>query len=158
MAHICPNCGKSSERLMTYCSCCGGRMDGVNPAPLSASTFTTSGRKNAVTSGLCSLLCPGLGQVNNGEIAKGYIFLFLTLIGGVLFILPGIIIWLFSAWEAYAEAGLMNTGKIEYRESPTGHMLLFVVISIVATIAVILIVAFILLAMMIGMFAMLLGA
>lgn len=90
------------------------------PAPLNE-------RKNSSVAGFCSSVLPGLGQMYNGETAKGYTF-FLLALGGLFFlIIPGLLVWLYAMYDAYAIAGKMNSGEIEFREMQLLHMILFVI-------------------------------
>ena len=45
-------------------------------------------------------IVPGLGQVYCGQIVKGILFLILTIIGLILFILPGLFIWTYATYHA----------------------------------------------------------
>jgi len=50
---------------------------------------------------LFSFFIPGLGQLVKGQIGKGILFFFGTLIGLALLVLPGLIIWIWNIADAY---------------------------------------------------------
>lgn len=70
--------------------------------------------KDQKLAAILSLLFPGLGQLYNGETEKGILFLIsgaiLCLIGFALFFafIGTGILWLWSAADAYHEAGILN--------------------------------------------------
>jgi TM2 domain-containing membrane protein YozV len=82
-------------------------------------------RKTPVVAALCSTIIPGLGQVYNGESVKGIIVFALTLMGLVFLILPGLMVWLFSAYSAYTVAGKMNSGEYPTRPASIRAMAVF---------------------------------
>jgi TM2 domain-containing membrane protein YozV len=147
MHEICPHCGKvSTEESPRFCSGCGARMDGNTPAGYPASP---SERKNQMIAGSCSSFLPGLGQVYNGQTAKGFGLFLLTLVGLVIFLVPGFIVWLYAMYDAYSTAGKMNTGEIPFRETRVLHMVLFIVFAIaVVVIAVLAVIAIVMSALM----------
>ncbi len=130
MHRICPHCGKvSDEESPRFCSGCGARMDGTPghkgyPDP-------PRQQKNPVIAGFCSSFLPGLGQVYNGETAKGFAIFLLALAGLAFFLVPAIIVWFYAMYDAYSVAGKMNTGEIAFRETRTLHMVLFIVLAVV---------------------------
>jgi len=101
-----------------------------------------SKQKNAMIAGFCSTFLPGLGQVYNGQTGKGFIVFLLTLIGLVMILIPGLIVWLYGMYDAYSVAGKMNTGELPFRETRMLHVALFIVFAvIVVVIALIIIIA-----------------
>jgi len=136
MNEICPHCGKvSGEQSPRFCSGCGARMDGKTP---SGYTTPPLEQKNTMIAGFCSSILPGLGQVYNGETAKGYAIFVLTLAGLVLLVIPGLIVWLYAMYDAHAVAGKMNTGEIPFRESRMIHMVLFITFAIIVVVVTLL--------------------
>lgn len=132
MHEPCPHCGKvSNEESPRFCSGCGARMDGSTPAGYPGYPLQPRVQKSPVTAGFCSTLLPGLGQVYNGETGKGFAVFLLTLIGLVLLLVPGLIVWLYAMYDAYTVAGKMNTGEIEFRETRTLQVVLFIVFAII---------------------------
>ena len=79
--------------------------------------------KEPILSLILSLFIPGLGQVYNGQIMKGIVFLALyvilwvvsgllmvVLIGFCTMVLP-ILIWVYAMYDAYVVAGRINRGE-----------------------------------------------
>jgi TM2 domain-containing membrane protein YozV len=143
MTKICPHCGKESvEADPRFCSGCGARMDGTLQPGFPGTAVPPGPQKSTTIAGFCSSFLPGLGQVYNGETAKGFVFFFLAVAGLLIFILPGLIVWLWAMYDAYAVAGRMNTGAIEFRETNTLHMVTFISVAVVViVIAILLIIA-----------------
>jgi len=136
MPMVCPHCGKiSDEASPRFCSGCGTRMDGKAPtgypgysgysAPVPARE-----QKSTLIAGACSTLLPGLGQVYNGQTAKGFALFIATCVGLVILLIPGLIVWLYAMYDAHKTAGKMNTGEIPFCEMRMIHMVLFVVFAI----------------------------
>jgi TM2 domain-containing membrane protein YozV len=141
MAAICPHCGfESRDESPRFCSACGARMDGFPPAWYPASGMTVREQKSTTVAGFCSSVLPGLGQVYNGETAKGYILFLLTVAGLVIFLIPGLIVWLYSLYDAYAVAGKMNSGAIEVRPTSTIQMVVFIAFAVIIVIIAVLVI------------------
>jgi TM2 domain-containing membrane protein YozV len=150
MPEVCPHCGKvSNEESPRFCSGCGARMDGSTPAGYPGYPAPPRPEKNQMTAGFCSTVLPGLGQVYNGETGKGFAIFLLTLAGLALFIIPGLIVWLYGIYDAYNVSGKMNTGEVPFRETRTLHMVLFIVFAVaVIVIALVIIIAMLMAALM----------
>jgi TM2 domain-containing membrane protein YozV len=150
MHEVCPHCGKiSNEESPRFCSNCGARMDGSVPTGYPGYPAQQRPQKNQMTAGFCSTFLPGLGQVYNGETGKGFAVFLLTLAGLVIFIVPGLIVWLYAMYDAYSIAGKMNTGEIPFRETRMLHLILFIVFAvIIVVIALIIIIAMVMSALM----------
>jgi len=89
-------------------------------------------KKEPLLAAIGSFFFPGLGQVYNGEgMAKGLIYLIGTLIGYLVFFLPGLAIWLYGIFNAYKVADKMKSGTIPVKGTSTANLLIFIVISIV---------------------------
>ncbi len=80
--------------VMTFCGHCGSRED-LCACP----TEGVSDVKNPVCAALLSLLCPGLGQLYNGEGVKAIVFF----IGWLT-----IVAWPLAVMEAYYSARVSN--------------------------------------------------
>jgi TM2 domain-containing membrane protein YozV len=146
MHEICPHCGKiSNEESPRFCSGCGTRMDGKTPTGYLGYSATRREQKNPLIAGFCSSVLPGLGQVYNGETAKGFVIFLFALAGLVIFLIPGLIVWLYAMYNAYTVAGKMNTGKITFHETRTLHMVMFIVFA-----GVVIVIAFLIIAMVIA--------
>lgn len=89
-----------------------------------------------MTAGFFSSFLPGLGQVYNGETAKGYALFLLTIAGFILLLVPGLIVWLYATYDAWAVAGRMNTGGIPFRETRMLPLLTFVAFAVVVVLVV----------------------
>lgn len=63
----------------------------------------------------CSSVIPGVGQVYNGESQKGLVLLLGTRLGLFLFLIPGLVVWIYSMYDAYLTAGKMNKETPESR-------------------------------------------
>lgn len=114
-------------------------MDGTAPAWYPAPGAPGPEAKNTSVAGFCSSVLPGLGQVYNGEIAKGYLLFLLTLAGLFLFLIPGIVVWLYSLYDAYAVAGKMNSGAMEARPASGLQMVIFIIVAIIVVVAAVLV-------------------
>ena len=150
MHDICPHCGKeSNEESPRFCSGCGARMNGSTPAGYQGYPATPRQQKNQMTAGFCSTFLPGLGQVYNGETGKGFAVFILALAGLVIFVVPGLIVWLYAMYDAYNVAGKMNTGEIAFRETRMLHVVLFIVFAmVVIVIALLVLIAMVMAALM----------
>jgi len=138
MQHVCPQCGKqSAEESPQFCSGCGTRMDGGLPA--ADDSAPPRPQKDGMTASYCSSFLPGLGQVYNGETAKGVILLILTIAGLIFFLIPGILVWLWAMHDAWVVAGRMNAGEIEFRETRMLPMVTFVIFAVVLVLGVLII-------------------
>lgn len=89
------------------------------------------GGRNVLVAALFSLIIPGLGQVYNSEYQKALLFLFGAIIGYHIFLIPGVIIWLYGIYDAYAGAQKLNDREVPYRESSRLYLAGFVLFSII---------------------------
>ena len=138
MAAVCPHCGKESiEESPRFCSGCGARMDGTPAVPFGCSPVPRE-EKNRMIALSCSSFLPGLGQVYNGESAKGFALFILTLAGLVLLLVPGLIVWLYAMYDSYSVAGKMNSGEIPFRETRMLHMILFTIFAVIVIVVLVL--------------------
>lgn len=53
-----------------------------------------------VLAAICSFLIPGLGQLVQGRLFAAVLFLVLTIAGFMVFIVPGVLVWLAAVIEA----------------------------------------------------------
>jgi len=79
---------------------------------------------------LCSFFIPGLGQVYDGETARGVAIFIGTLIGLFIFLIPGLIVWIFGMYNAYTTAKKMNNKEIPFKPTKTAHLLLFIILAV----------------------------
>jgi TM2 domain-containing membrane protein YozV len=90
--------------------------------------------RNPAGAAVLSFLVPGAGQAYNGDFKRGLLFLIGTIIGTLLLILPGIIVWGYGIYDAAITAKRMNEGTISVTSDASGlwkHLGLFLVIMIV---------------------------
>ncbi len=106
---LCPKCGVRVKDPIRYGSGSGqGRTHEEQ-------------RKNPIVTGLLSII-PGLGQVYNGQLGKGLLFLFVTIIGlsigfkVLLILIFAGLIWIFGIFEAYNTANKMNYGDVPFKK------------------------------------------
>jgi TM2 domain-containing membrane protein YozV len=103
----CKNCGAEIDEKAEICPKCGVR---VKPAPV------TTEKKSSGIAAIASFFIPGLGQIYNGEIGKGIIFIICGIIFALLmFVLIGFILyplfWIYSIYDAYTTAEKINRGE-----------------------------------------------
>ena len=94
-------------------------------------------QKNPQIAVFCSSLIPGLGQVYNGETLKGFVFLLGTLLGLFFILIPGLVVWIYSMYDAHITAGKMNEGTLKSRPMQPAYMVLFVVAAVFLAIVVV---------------------
>jgi len=113
--NFCPECGNELiSKNAEICPNCGVRLRGSGKSPGIAA--------------LCSFIFPGLGQVYNGDVGRGFLILLGTIVGLIFFVIPGLAVFIYGIYDAYATAKRMNAGEIPYREANALHMVLFVVL------------------------------
>lgn len=69
--------------------------------------------KNPTLSAVLSFVIPGAGSIYNGSVLKGILFLIVYVVGLFLFVLPGVIVWIISIYDAYKEAKFLNSKNFE---------------------------------------------
>jgi len=104
--------------------------------------------KNPQIAVFCSSLIPGLGQVYNGETLKGFVFLFGTLLGLFFILIPGLVVWIYSMYDAHITAGKMNEGTLKSRPMQPAYMALFVVAAVFLAIVVVVAITLIVISIM----------
>ncbi|MCX6688639.1 MAG: hypothetical protein NTZ39_02950 [Methanoregula sp.] len=83
---------------------------------------------------ILSFFFPGAGQVYNGETGKGIGLLIGSLIGYCIFIVPGVIVWLYGLYDAYTVAQKMIKGEILFKSSSTGALIGYIIAEIIIAI------------------------
>ena len=127
---FCSSCGANVPDTAKFCNECGARLpDAVTPQNQPPAQDT--GSKSAFLALAGSTFVPGLGQVCEGNILRGYLVFLGTFFGFFLLIIPGIIIWLYGIYDAYSTAEKMNAGTVPFQPAPVLHMVLFVIVAIV---------------------------
>ena len=136
MANFCPACGRPVDQTARFCNNCGARLNSAGPAGQEEPAQTARGMKSPVLAVLCSFFIPGLGQVYDGELARGIAIFLGTLIGFFIFIIPGLIFWIFGMKDASSLANRMNKREIPFKPASAAQMVIF-------SIAAVLIIVFI---------------
>jgi TM2 domain-containing membrane protein YozV len=140
LAKYCSDCGKPLENENSkFCNDCGAQQDTTLPGEKQDSVRIVRGpeEKNPFLAIVCSFFIPGLGQVYNGETAKGVGIFAGTLIGLFLLIIPGLIVWIFGWYDAYMTATRMNNQEIPFIPTNTAHMIIFFILVVIITTIVI---------------------
>ena len=101
----CSSCRSIIKKEAEICPQCGVRQQ----EPVQ--------RKNAGLAAVASFFFAGLGQIYNGQIAKGIALIFIQFFNVLLmFILIGFltffIVWVYGIWDAYTVAEKINNGEI----------------------------------------------
>ena len=111
---FCQNCGAEIDNAAEICPKCGVR---VAPPPGVAPTVSVE-RKSEGIAAVLSFIFVGLGQIYNGQIGKGIMFIvvgvilvftMLILIGFILYPL----FWIYNIYDAYDTAKKINAGEIK---------------------------------------------
>jgi TM2 domain-containing membrane protein YozV len=112
----CVNCGAQIDARAEICPKCGVRVapppSAVQPQPV------TTQHKNEGLAAILSFIFVGLGQIYNGQIGKGLLFLIIGIIfAALIIILIGIplyiILWIYNIYDAYNTAKKINAGLIK---------------------------------------------
>lgn len=101
---FCPNCGSEIDEKAEICPKCGVR---VKPVPIRTE------KKSSGIAAIASFFIPGLGQIYNGQIGKGIMFIIISIIFGLLMlVLIGFILlplfWIYNIYDAYSTAEKIN--------------------------------------------------
>jgi TM2 domain-containing membrane protein YozV len=154
MPKFCPECGKSlNNETSKFCDTCGASLDSSNIIVKKELSQEIQEEKSSFIAILCSLFVPGLGQVYNGETEKGVIIFLATLIGAFIFIIPGVIVWIYGMYDAYKIAKKMNNKEIPFKPTKAAHMILFFMLVVIITAIVIFFVVLSVMAVMFAPFA-----
>ena len=112
---FCVNCGAKIDTRAEICPKCGVR---VEPPPAPSQQQGYIERKSEGIAAVLSFLFVGLGQIYNGEIGKGILFIIVGVV--ILFtaiILIGFILypifWIYNIYDAYDTAKKINAGLIK---------------------------------------------
>ncbi len=87
-------------------------------------------RKDPAIAASASFVWGGMGQAYNGQYGKGLLFFIGVMVGSLLLLVPGIIIWAYGIYDAYVTAQKVNDGAAPYRETGFLHLLGFVLLTI----------------------------
>jgi len=113
---FCVNCGAEIDARAEICPKCGVRVAPPPPQSSSAPNVMFE-RKNEGLAAVLSFLFVGLGQIYNGEISKGIMFIIVGVIAVLtMFLLIGFIIyplfWIYNIYDAFNTAKEINAGRI----------------------------------------------
>jgi len=151
MPKFCSECGKSLENETSkFCDNCGARLDSSNLVVKKEPTPEIQEEKSSFIAILCSFFIPGLGQVYNGETEKGVIIFLATLFGAFIFIIPGVVVWVYGMYDAYTIAKKMNNKEIPFKPTKAAHMILFFMLVVII---ITIVIFFVVLSVMAVMFA-----
>jgi TM2 domain-containing membrane protein YozV/RNA polymerase subunit RPABC4/transcription elongation factor Spt4 len=117
----CNTCGAQIALQAEFCPKCGSRISPqqaiVQLQPPSQFPTQPVQRKNEGIAAVLSFLFTGLGQIYNGQIAKGILFVVVGIVfAGLIFVLIGIlypIFWIYNIYDAYSTAKKINAGQIQ---------------------------------------------
>jgi len=131
----CLECGKAlASETSKFCDNCGTKVNAASPPIQNPEqkepVLTINEEKNPYLALLCSFFIPGLGQVYNGLTARGIAFFFGTLIGVIIFIIPGFVIWIYGMYDAFSTAEKMNNKEIPFLPTKTAHLIIFIILAI----------------------------
>ena len=94
---VCSNCGAPVPETAKFCNECGARLTDRVFAGQLPPVQGAGGEKSTFLAVAGSMFVPGLGQVYQGNILKGYLVFFGTFFGFFLLIIPGLIMWLYGS-------------------------------------------------------------
>ncbi len=134
MTRFCSTCGAPVPETAKFCNECGARLPGPVSPGQPEPAQDAGGQKSTFLALAGSTFVPGLGQVYEGNILRGYLVFLGTIFGFFLFIVPGLVIWLYGIYDAYSTADRMNGGTIPFQPAPALHMVIFVVVAIIVAI------------------------
>ncbi|MFZ3059684.1 MAG: zinc-ribbon domain-containing protein [Candidatus Methanoperedens sp.] len=102
----CKNCGAEIDDKAEICPKCGVR---VKPISISIE------KKSSGIAAIASFFVPGLGQIYNGEIGKGIMYIIIGIVFALMmFVLIGFILyplfWIYNIYDAYSTAEKINAG------------------------------------------------
>lgn len=113
----CINCGEEIDARAEICPKCGVRV-APPPSAVQQPQPVITERKNEGIAAVLSFIFTGLGQIYNGQIGKGIMFiiagaicvlLMIILIGFLLYF----VLWVYNIYDAYNTAKKINAGLIK---------------------------------------------
>ena len=107
---FCPSCGEKIDEKAEICPKCGVRVKELPAQP--------TVQKSAGLAVVLSFFIPGLGQIYNGQIGKGILFIIVgAILAFTMVVLIGFILyplfWIYNLYDAYSTAEKINAGKIQ---------------------------------------------
>jgi TM2 domain-containing membrane protein YozV/predicted RNA-binding Zn-ribbon protein involved in translation (DUF1610 family) len=128
-AIACPNCGGEIRRgIKNFCPGCGIKLPNPNAIACPNCGGALSGRpsiggstqyaqeKNSGLAAILSFLFTGLGQIYNGQVGKGIMYIVIIIVCVLLswLIIPlilGVLFWVCNIFDAYHTAEMINRGE-----------------------------------------------
>lgn len=108
-----------------------------NTTPNVGATDAPIQKKNPLLAAIGSFFFPGLGQVYNGDgMVNGLLYLIGTIVGSLLLIIPGLLIWIYGIYNAYSRANKVSEGALPYKDVSAGTLILYVILSIIVWLVV----------------------
>jgi TM2 domain-containing membrane protein YozV len=113
---FCSNCGAEIDVRAEICPRCGVRV-APPPPSMNLPPPVMTQRKNEGLAAVLSFLFLGLGQIYNGQIGKGILFIVVGVISVLsMLILIGFLLyplfWIYNIYDAYTTAKAINAGTI----------------------------------------------
>ena len=135
---ICPNCGKNTPEGK-FCEQCGASVQTTQTfqQPVVQQPAAVKEEKSAGVAAILSFIFTGSGQVYNGDLLRGIGILIGTIIGSFIFLIPGIIVWIYGVYDAYTTAQKMNRGEIPFKPTNVGLVIGFIVVYILIALAMV---------------------
>ncbi len=104
----CPHCGAQVDSQAEICPKCGVRIKQLQ---------VTGEKKSPGIAAVLSFLFTGLGQIYNGQIGKGIVFVIVGIIFAITIIfLVGFVLypifWIYNIYDAYHTAKGINEGSV----------------------------------------------
>lgn len=115
---FCRDCGNELDERAEICPGCGIRQK----QPEYQAPLQTQPQKDSGIAAIASFVIPGLGQVYNGEIAKGIILGLVTIAFAItgIGLLIAIPMWIWLVYDAYKTAEAMNGHPLRTTGQPGG--------------------------------------
>ena len=126
--NYCTNCGEPIADEKKACTNCGKpcwKTETENGR--SAENIVYVKEKSTAAAIILSFLFTGAGQIYNGKLKKGLLMMAGFWIGMVFFIVPAIIIWIYSMYDAYKDADKMNKGELPFAESTAKDAVIYII-------------------------------
>jgi TM2 domain-containing membrane protein YozV len=113
---FCVNCGAMIDARAEICPTCGVRVAPA-PYPTMPPQYANIEKKSEGIAAVASFLFVGLGQIYNGQIGKGIMFIILGifLVFTMLFLIGFLLyplFWIYNVYDAYNTAKKINAGLI----------------------------------------------
>jgi len=82
--------------------------------------------KSTAAAIILSFIFTGAGQIYNGKLKKGLLMMAGFWIGMIV-IIPAVIIWIYSIYDAYKDANKMNKGELPFAKSTAKDAVIFII-------------------------------